>query len=306
MTLRFLAALLPTILFLLIGLAARAQDAEPQLLRVAVSVKAKEINTHHEIVQLPADNLPKIAYLSRSKKHKNYSKAILPRTEVANSPSTASTTRSKSPIPTETRKSTAKQPIVASNKTEPIKPTAKNSPARPAQKQKVDNATKQQIAKQAPIVAKPSSTPSPKTPAKEQVPTSSQAQNNKQNTASTNPTTATNNSNQTIAATNKVAVPKPANNTTTKAVTTSNTKQQSSKGAFEQDQQTTQVDSSNSALDTYTKLDSHVQEANQFNYIWIGVFLIITGIVFGLLFGKVAFLISAVGGVFVIIGFLVR
>lgn len=46
-------------------------------------------------------------------------------------------------------------------------------------------------------------------------------------------------------------------------------------------------------------------KASSFSYIWIGSFLIIAGLVLGLLFGKPAFLISFVGVVFVVLGILI-
>ena len=44
---------------------------------------------------------------------------------------------------------------------------------------------------------------------------------------------------------------------------------------------------------------------NALSYIWIGVFLVIAGLVLGLLFGKPAFLVSFAGLVFLILGFLI-
>lgn len=46
-------------------------------------------------------------------------------------------------------------------------------------------------------------------------------------------------------------------------------------------------------------------QTNSTSYIWIGVFLIIAGVVLGLLFGKPAFLISFVGVVFVALGVII-
>ena len=46
-------------------------------------------------------------------------------------------------------------------------------------------------------------------------------------------------------------------------------------------------------------------QTNTISYIWIGVFLIIAGVVLGLLFGKPAFLISFVGVVFVALGMII-
>ena len=46
-------------------------------------------------------------------------------------------------------------------------------------------------------------------------------------------------------------------------------------------------------------------QINSVSYVWIGVFLIIAGVVLGLLFGKPAFLISFVGVVFVALGMLI-
>ncbi len=46
-------------------------------------------------------------------------------------------------------------------------------------------------------------------------------------------------------------------------------------------------------------------QTNSTSYIWIGVFLIIAGVVLGLLFGKPAFLISFVGVVFVALGIII-
>ncbi len=47
------------------------------------------------------------------------------------------------------------------------------------------------------------------------------------------------------------------------------------------------------------------EQTNATSYIWIGVFLIIAGVVLGLLFGKPAFLISFVGVVFVALGIII-
>lgn len=44
---------------------------------------------------------------------------------------------------------------------------------------------------------------------------------------------------------------------------------------------------------------------NSFSYIWIGIFLIVAGLVLGLLFGKPAFLISFVGVVFIALGLII-
>lgn len=46
-------------------------------------------------------------------------------------------------------------------------------------------------------------------------------------------------------------------------------------------------------------------KANSFSYIWIGIFLIVAGVVLGLLFGKPALLISFVGIVFVVLGIII-
>lgn len=46
-------------------------------------------------------------------------------------------------------------------------------------------------------------------------------------------------------------------------------------------------------------------QTNATSYIWIGVFLIIAGVVLGLLFGKPAFLISFVGVVFIALGIII-
>lgn len=46
-------------------------------------------------------------------------------------------------------------------------------------------------------------------------------------------------------------------------------------------------------------------QTNATSYIWIGIFLIIAGVVLGLLFGKPAFLISFVGVVFVALGIII-
>jgi len=46
-------------------------------------------------------------------------------------------------------------------------------------------------------------------------------------------------------------------------------------------------------------------QTNATSYIWIGIFLIIAGVVLGLLFGKPAFLISFVGVVFVALGMII-
>ncbi len=50
---------------------------------------------------------------------------------------------------------------------------------------------------------------------------------------------------------------------------------------------------------------SYTSTVNSFSYIWIGAFLIIAGVVLGLLFGKPAFLISFVGIVFIVLGLLI-
>ncbi len=44
---------------------------------------------------------------------------------------------------------------------------------------------------------------------------------------------------------------------------------------------------------------------NALSYIWIGVFLVLAGLVLGLLFGKAAFLVSFAGVVFLVLGFLI-
>jgi len=47
-------------------------------------------------------------------------------------------------------------------------------------------------------------------------------------------------------------------------------------------------------------------KTSSFSYIWIGILLVIAGVVLGLLFGKPAFLISFVGAVFIALGLLLR
>lgn len=57
----------------------------------------------------------------------------------------------------------------------------------------------------------------------------------------------------------------------------------------------------NKELATFT----HSSKVNSISYIWIGCFLIIAGVVLGLLFGRPAFLISFVGVVFITLGLVI-
>lgn len=75
-------------------------------------------------------------------------------------------------------------------------------------------------------------------------------------------------------------------------------------GQHDQSLQSSNQDLRDSATDS--ALDNQIQKNNQSTYFWIGIFLIVTGIVFGLLFGKIAFLISLAGLIFIIIGVLIR
>lgn len=50
---------------------------------------------------------------------------------------------------------------------------------------------------------------------------------------------------------------------------------------------------------------SDIARVNALNYMWIGFFLILAGLVLGLLFGKPAFLVSVAGVVFIVLGFMV-
>jgi len=50
---------------------------------------------------------------------------------------------------------------------------------------------------------------------------------------------------------------------------------------------------------------SQNNQSNAFSYIWIGAFLVVAGLVLGLLFGKPAFLISFVGVVFIVLGIVI-
>lgn len=62
---------------------------------------------------------------------------------------------------------------------------------------------------------------------------------------------------------------------------------------------------SNNVVPAQEIQEKYSAKVNAVRYIWIGSFLILAGLVLGLLFGRPAFLVSIAGVVFVIIGFLV-
>ncbi|RZL20408.1 MAG: hypothetical protein EOO96_25145 [Pedobacter sp.] len=217
-----------------------SQQDEPK--RVSVIVSAKEIAPEKEIVQIPADNTPKVV-------GKSFTKAVAknPQTVVKKNTILVKTATAK-------EKPTVK-PIIAANKKPPVANTViapvKNKAASPKIKiEEVANkkpAEKETVRKTTSIQKSVAATPKTETK-----------------------TLATKSDEVSVQTNDKTITTAKANN------------------------------ENNELLENAT-----TSKANSFSYIWIGIFLMVAGVVLGLLFGKPAFLISFVGIVFITLGLII-
>ncbi|MNK08670.1 hypothetical protein D3C87_266130 [compost metagenome] len=218
-----------------------SQQDEPK--RVSVIISAKEITPQKEIVQIPADNIPKAVSKPTPKtlvKHHQNSaerKSVLAK---------KTTPKKEDPV--------ANVPAVAKNTPKPSKTTApvvavpNKAKSEEIAKKKPAEVEKKAVIETAPVQKSVAATPKtePKTLATK--PDDASAQTNDKTITAV------------IKADNK-------NNEVLENATTS--------------------------------------KANSFSYIWIGIFLMLAGVVLGLLFGKPAFLISFVGIVFITLGLII-
>lgn len=216
------------------------QQEEPK--RVSIIVTAKEIAPQKEIVQLPADNLPKITNSKPTKETLTTQIATIKKNNT-----TLKTTIASKKDGVVVKKLTTPT-TMASAKKAPIKPVevSKKSAIVPVKKTEITRtklSTKQE--------RKPAKATSEKTTATAKAPNVDQNKEVRQVGDKTE-------------ATSKLEISE-------KEV----------------------VKSTNSA------------NINSFSYIWIGIFLIVAGLVLGLLFGKPAFLISFVGVVFIALGLII-
>jgi len=223
----FCAAFLFTGLLTLPFLSFSQQQEEPK--RVTVVVTAKEIVSQKEIVQLPADNVPKI--VSDKPKEKN----TTAKRNITNSSKSLTTRSVVSKAPTAAKKNTVE---------------TKKTPVAVAKKE-IFPVSRADIAKAKPEVTKETK--------------------------------------QTQPSKERIANPIAKVETTAPDVNASK----------DSDRVTTKL----AAEDTIKV--THSTKVNSFSYIWIGIFLIVAGLVLGLLFGKPAFLISFVGIIFIALGLII-
>ena len=234
------------------------QQAEP-IKRVNITITAQEKTAEREIIQLPADNQPKVIDVAKKYPTIKVKKAR---------PFAGITTVKKEVNPTPVK------PTVA-----PLKPIAK-----PVQK---PTATV--------VTLKPKNTVAPI------------------KTAVTKPTPTTETSlkpsatpSQTMASTNRL---KPSAGNLKPETGTSNTPQKTEATTKEKAFPATAAVSSDDDLSVNQNADnnrtlqnSNSDKANTISYVWIGVILLIAGIILGLLFGRAAFLVSFVGVIFILLG----
>lgn len=211
-----------------------SRQDEPK--RVTVVVKAKEITTGKQLVQVPADNLPKTIHGPVVKKSGVTTEKVMAKTSV-------STNRS-----TDIEKPEEKL-VNKSEKPMQQHAAAKVLPKAGQTRIAVDNSANQQF-------------------------------NSSTNTATNSVNT---NGSDSISPADDISISKTVEQVGEKTITTIKAKKD------------------NKELATFT----HSSKVNSISYIWIGCFLIIAGIVLGLLFGKPAFLISFVGVVFITLGLVI-
>lgn len=212
------------------------QQEEPK--RVTVVVKSTEVSTQKEIVQLPADNLPKVISskpITKSNRTVSTKQNSVPAAVAPKEKTIVAKVEKKAEVKPENKPSIAK--TIASPKKEVI----------PVKKTEVAQA-KTTIKKEQPVIAKTASTNKPKDAAKP-----------------------------------NVSVTREVTQVGDETITT------------------IKAQSDNEVI---AKV-SHSSKVNSFSYIWIGIFLIVAGVVLGLLFGKPAFLISFVGVVFITLGLVI-
>jgi hypothetical protein len=211
-----------------------SRQDEPK--RVTVVVKAKEINTAKQLLQVPADNLPKTIHGPAVKKIGLPVEKVIAKTSVSTDRSTDIEKPGEKPVKKGERP--MRQHAAAKNVLTDSKTTVTG-----------DNSANQQF-------------------------------NSSTNTAA-NPVKP--NSSDSISPADDISISKTVQQVGEKTITTIKAKKD------------------NKELATFT----HSSKVNSISYIWIGCFLIIAGIVLGLLFGKPAFLISFVGVVFITLGLVI-
>ena len=222
------------------------QQEEPK--RVTVIVTAKEIAPQKDIVQVPADNLPKTVDRPAAKHKTKVAEAA-----VAKANTTKQRINTTEKIMVETPKVTSRpNPVVQQPKREAPKSTA-------VQQNKAVAETK--IAQSKPIAVE--ETPKP---VQKPIENKKEAERAKEETKLPD-----------------VNVTKTVTQVGDETITT------------------IKAESDNKEVAKIT----HSSKVNSFSYIWIGAFLIVAGLVLGLLFGKPAFLISFVGVVFIVLGIVI-
>ncbi|MDQ8004459.1 MAG: hypothetical protein REI64_06625 [Pedobacter sp.] len=225
---------------LLLSLSGYSQQEEPK--RVTVVVTAKEIAPQKEIIQVPADNLPKVVSKPAAKQK---TKA----TEISE----------KSTIVKQRIKPTEKIVAETPKTTLRTKPKVEATKNIPVQKNKPVEETK--IAQNKPVGVKET-----QKPAQQPIEDKKEIEKAKEETKLPD-----------------VNVTKTVTQVGDETITT------------------IKAESDNKEVAKIT----HSSKVNSFSYIWIGAFLIVAGLVLGLLFGKPAFLISFVGVVFIVLGIVI-
>jgi hypothetical protein len=211
-----------------------SQEEAPK--RITIVVTAKEISSDRQLVQVPADNLPK-----------TISKATI-RKSAKPAENTFSDTHA---VDTKAITATVK------NEKKPVKTNVREQ-------------------------EKPVATKAPIAETKTTAPTDNSA--NQQFSAASNQATGSNTkTSDSISPADDISISKTVQQIGEKTITTIKARKD------------------NKELATFT----HSSKVNSISYIWIGCFLIIAGVVLGLLFGRPAFLISFVGIVFITLGLVI-
>jgi Ca2+-dependent lipid-binding protein len=258
---------------IVVGLSTSRSQAQ-ETTRVSILVQAKPISEEKEIIQLPATNLPT-----------NTGRMAVARKKSMNIKPAAIQTAGISKASSNAPKKVVSEKLIANNPKKSVPEKKSVSTTKPAVAIAQNKKSVEKPEKASPTIAD-ASKPEAKNQAKPSKPAINElAQNEKTNTTQASPSKASENSE-----------PSPKTET-----------------SIAQNQASASVVLENNINDTSkisqtqrSELDNHVQKENEFNYFWLGLFLILTGIVFGLLFGKVAFLISAVGVGFILIGYWLR
>ncbi|WP_461788575.1 hypothetical protein [Pedobacter sp.] len=223
-TILFLGLISPMLVF--------SQQDTPK--RVSVVVTAKEISPDKQLVQVPADNLPK-----------TISKPIFRRSTKPTEKTISDTYVAVAKAPVETIKA-EKKSVKTTVKPKPEKPAVATEETKAIAPAPTDNSANQQF-----------------------------GAGSTQNTASK--------TTDSISPADDISISKTVQQIGEKTITTIKARKD------------------NKELATFT----HSSKVNSISYIWIGCFLIIAGVVLGLLFGRPAFLISFVGVVFITLGLVI-